>query len=169
MTIQPETALLLMDDSATAIVYLDNLANVSVAPVGNAGPAGPVGPKGGLLEAVAAETIAAGQPVAIGESGGQLYLARADVLAKAAVAGLATAAIGTGFAGEVSTDSLTLSDWSAAVGASALVPGLVYFLSTIPGQLTSAAPALPGEAVSRVGQAIDAQTMLLDLDQPVFL
>ena len=49
-------------------------------------------------------------------------------------------------------------------GLSSLVPGTVYFLSEIAGQITAIAPTADGSVVQRIGIAKDSTTLMLTID-----
>jgi len=49
-------------------------------------------------------------------------------------------------------------------GFGSLVPGLVYYVSTTPGQLTSTAPTANGSVVQKVGVAKTATVLMLSVD-----
>ena len=49
-------------------------------------------------------------------------------------------------------------------GLSSLVPGAVYFLSEIAGQITAIAPTASGAVAQRIGIAKDSTTLMLTID-----
>lgn len=116
------------------------------------------------VEAVASGDMAAGTPVAIDRSTGQLIAADAAFKPAAFVAGLLSAAVVAGFVGSAAQDRLTLADWSAIAGTARLSPGVPYFLA-VGGGLTAAAPA--SACVAMVGTALDSATLLIDPQPPI--
>ncbi len=108
---------------------------------------------------VAADAIAAaGLPLAISRATGQALLARADTYTRAFVAGLADGGVAAGFAVGVAGGLITLTDWSAVIGAAQLQPGSTYYLAAT-GGLSTTAPTLPGQCIVVVGLAIDPFTL----------
>jgi hypothetical protein len=118
------------------------------------------------VEAVAAANLAAGMPVAIDRTSGQLVAADAAFKPRAFVAGLLAAAVTSGFVGSAMTDRLMLTDWSAATGATQLAVGLPYFLAA-GGGLTTTPPA--SACITIVGKAISPTTMLINPQPPIQL
>ena len=47
-----------------------------------------------------------------------------------------------------------------------LTPGALYYLDTTPGAISLTAPAMAGEVVQNVGQALSTTVLLLDIDRP---
>lgn len=135
---------------------------------------GTMGSKHGALSSVTnlcAVNIAAGQPVYADPVSGQFKLANAAALASSPVVGLLEATTAATFVGTADQLSLTLANWTATVGASALTKGAIYYLGTSPGTLTTVAPTTPGQCVVRVGTAAlaDGQTLALAAQQPILL
>lgn len=130
-----------------------------------AGPPGPVGPQGPAGEAFfwepeAASDLAPGQPIAINGTG-QGRLADATDSTRPAL-GLTTETTATGMGARVQVAGpLTLTDWTAAVGAAALTPGATYYLDDQTGKLTTSPPAGAGRLLQVVGRALTADTMLV--------
>lgn len=112
-------------------------------------------------------SVQPGLPVYV-KADGHGDLAAADALGTAAVAGLALNAASTGASASVQTGGLySLSDWSAAVGAVALVSGAAYWLGASPGSLTTSPPT--SGALTLVGRAVSATTLDLDILPPIRL
>jgi hypothetical protein len=112
---------------------------------------------------VAAEPIAAGQPIVIG-SDGLARRARADDSMRSAVAGLASATVASGFATSPLIGLVTLADWSAVIGTTDLTAGSVYWLASGgPGLLTTTAATAAGLACVRIGIAISHRTLSVEL------
>lgn len=139
-------------------------------PVGPAGPAGPPGPGSDpLFSIVAAEDLAAGQPVYVAPILGQLKLATAAVFAASSVAGLAQVATLATFATPLATTTLALTDWTAITGVAVLTKGARYFLGLTPGTLSIVAPAIPGQSSASIGIAISTTQLKINPSPPILL
>lgn len=58
--------------------------------------------------------------------------------------------------------SLTQEEWNQVTGGiSGLTPGVAYYLSTVPGMLTTTPPSLSGTYVVEVGRSVSATAMLV--------
>ena len=134
-----------------------------------AGPPGPPGPPAAVAQVVCGENIPQGAPVYVSLSDGQLYCARADVWTKARVIGVARAAAVSGTVCVVEGMSLTMLDWSAVIGATALSPGAIYFLGLTPGTLVTTRPAASGQASAIVGIASGPTTLTITKTSPILL
>ena len=121
------------------------------------------------LAIVAAVNVAAGQPVYVDLTFGQLKLASSSEFASSTVAGLAQATTLATFAAPVATATLTLLDWTAVVGTAALAKGQRYFLGTTPGTLSLLAPSLPGQSVVSVGLALSTTQLEITPTVPILL
>lgn len=65
---------------------------------------------------------------------------------------------------------LTTAQWDAVTGlVGGLVPGVDYYLDLITGQVTTTAPIIDGQSVTRIGEALNSTTMLVNPEPPVFL
>lgn len=133
---------------------------------GHQGPPGPPGPAGSQqfweAENASGATIQAGQPVWVAP-GGVAQLASAADNTKPA-AGLAAASVASSVSGDYQTAGhLTLANWTAATGATNLTPGAYYWLSATAGQLTTTPPAGSGRSLQRVGQALSASTLAIQI------
>ena len=124
---------------------------------------------GAGLAVVAAVAVAAGQPIYVDPTSGQLKLASAATFPASIVAGLVQAATLATFAAPVATTTLTLSDWTAAVGSVALAKGARYFLGTTPGTLALTAPTTPGQSVVSVGIALSTTQLEIAPTSPILL
>ena len=122
-----------------------------------------------LLTIVAAVSLSAGQPVYVDSTSGQLKLASAVALASSMVAGLIQSATLATFAAPLATTTLTLSDWTAIIGAASLTKGSRYFLDVTPGTLTTLAPATPGQSVVSVGIALSTTQLKIAPTPPILL
>lgn len=121
------------------------------------------------LEAEAVENVATGMPV-YGVAGlAQVGLARSDTPAKSRVVGIAAVGADTGFTVVYAAGGrITLEDWTAAVGAATLTPSSVYFLADT-GGITDTAPTAVGKKVTEIGQAVEANTLALNIKRPILL
>lgn len=73
-------------------------------------------------------------------------------------------------AGVIADGRLTRADWSAVMGAAALVSGERYYLSAVQaGQLRPVCPSTPGATVVALGQALDPQTIEVEINRIVRL
>lgn len=61
----------------------------------------------------------------------------------------------------VKSGMLTISDWTAIVGAATLTAGDVYYVSATAGQLTTTAPDTAGDYVHVAGVAVSTTTLLV--------
>ena len=82
------------------------------------------------------------------------------------VVGLANAETSGGQAVGMTVDGqLSLTDWTAVVGAIDLVPGARYYLSARdPGQLVLSCPSGVGTSVVSVGQALSERTLEVEIN-----
>lgn len=109
------------------------------------------------------EVLQAGQPVFVAGDG-TLHLSSAAAGAnRATVDGFARAATPIGQSAQVENHQITLADWTAVTGAAGLVPGTRYYLDATPGKLTATAPTAAGAAVIRVGVALSAQVLSIEI------
>jgi hypothetical protein len=113
-------------------------------------------------------------------AGMAVYLFSADSVKRAeanaagtarAIALCKDASIAAGSSGEFYVwGELSLTDWTAVVGATTLTAGSVYYLDpATPGKLTATAPSTVGQLVVEVGLAVDTATLLIDIKSPVLL
>lgn len=136
-----------------------------------------IGARVALLEAVtpdfysgeAVEAIYAGMPLYGSYGATSVGLARADTPAKARAVGVAKDNAASGFAVEYMADGrLTLVDWTAAAGASALTPNAVYYLAET-GGITAVAPTAVGCHVVEIGRAVSETVLDVEIKRPVLL
>jgi hypothetical protein len=102
------------------------------------------------------------------KSNGNVDKAKADAVATTKVLGLVwETSISAAAAGNIQTDGIiTVSDWTAIIGAASLTPGSIYYLSgATAGQLTATAPSTAGHYVLPVGMAISTTEMNILTDQ----
>lgn len=151
-------------------------AAAALAPAGTSPPPpavatiiGPPGNDGGvtIIEALASVTMPRGTPVAISRANGAFIPAIASLKSSAFVIGLLSVDATSQFIGRAVTSELVLADWTAITGAAALLPGQIYFLGA-GGGLTTVPPG-PPNCVARVGEAIDARTLLISPQPPIQL
>jgi hypothetical protein len=114
--------------------------------------------------------VTAGQVVRV-QANTHLILAQADSLVGADATGIVITDAGSGFAAKFATaGQLTLTDWTAITGSALLTPGTTYFLDPdSPGVLTSIPPALPGQVVIALGEALSTVTFSISLGSPILL
>ena len=114
-------------------------------------------------------TIRRGQWVAIDESGSGVVLANAEDNSRPAV-GVMSADTSVGATQNVVTDEVfTLTDWSNITGMTTLQGGLVYFLDTRSGYMTTIAPDTTGEVAQLLGRAISSTQFDIEIQQAVLL
>jgi len=111
------------------------------------------------------------------EVGSVVYITDTDQLAKAHTSATITEASAIGFAtsntlannlASYNTDGyITKQNWTSVAGATALIPGVRYYLSDIPGKITST-PPITGFSVG-VGQAIYPDTLDIEIAQVIIL
>jgi hypothetical protein len=139
-------------------------------PTGATGPQGPAGSGGNSTDAKqAVQNFAAGQ-VAQATSSSTYDLASAASINNAAALGVATAAVTAGSAVTISTGFVTVTDWTVATGATSLTPKATYYLSaTAAGNMTTTAPSASGQCVTKIGVAVNPQTMLVEIEKPYLI
>ena len=156
-----------------------DVATGATGPDGATGATGPTGASG--LDDVTKTNDNVGSivicsPVYV-KTDGDIDLAQADNVATAEVLGLvAISTIATGATGPIRFGGImtaTIGEWDAALGATGpvgLIPGSVYFLdAATAGLLTAAGPTGTGEYLERVGQAISATELKLQIMPPIRL
>lgn len=115
------------------------------------------------------ETGRRGQVVAIHSSGSGVHLASAADDSRNAV-GLWAEDVPVGASQNVVTDEVfTMPDWTNVIGSAQLQGGSVYFLSTVPGRLTTTAPSVDGQVAQQVGRAISATALELECREAILL
>jgi hypothetical protein len=121
-----------------------------------------------ILEVTADGIVLAGQAIYI-KSSGHAAVADADVSStEASVAGIAVSGGGGITSGPLlyRTDGhIYLEDWTDATGSADLTPGAPYYLSTTAGYITSTPPTGDGEWVVKVGRAINARLLDIELGE----
>jgi hypothetical protein len=118
---------------------------------------------------VAGQNIQLGAPVYLSRLTNKIMIADSSVYQSSFVIGYVVSAVLLGFAVEVKTGSLTLTDWSAITGSVQLDIGALYFLS-LNGLLSTAKPTQPTDAaIILVGQATSATTMFYKPTLPLQL
>jgi hypothetical protein len=126
-----------------------------------------------LVNRTFTSAAAIGQPVYT-DGAGSVDLAQANAQGTIRVSGLATAATAAAASGDVAVDgvlSASTGEWDAIAGTTGgLTPGANYFLdAATAGQLTETAPTTPGEFVVRVGHALSATELEIEIQQPIKL
>lgn len=89
-------------------------------------------------------------------------LASAAALETATVCGLASGDNEFKFGGTIER-----TDWTPVVGTTLLEPGATYYLSTVPGKLSTVAPSGDGQWVVAVGLAITHRVLSIEIEQPI--
>ena len=117
-----------------------------------------------------AGTIYAGMAVAIHASGIGVIKAQADSIGTRSV-GLAIADKAPTFAATIRTGGvLTLSDWTNVIGSVNLSAFAVYYLDeSTAGMLTTTAPTSATQIVQRIGTAVSATSLDIEVEQPILL
>lgn len=115
------------------------------------------------------ETGRRGQAVAIHPSGAGVHLASAADDLRNAV-GLWSEDVLVGASQNVVTDEVfTMPDWTNVIGSPQLQGGQTYFLSTVPGRMTTTAPTVNGQVAQQVGRAISATALELECREAILL
>ena len=117
---------------------------------------------------VSSTAMTAGIPVAVSRANGQLLPARADAKVFAFVAGVLREDVAAGFATIPSRGAVTLSDWTASTGSSALAAGQPYFLDAAGGLTLSPDRSLV-TCIARVGTATSTTTLVVRPFDPLQL
>ena len=116
-----------------------------------------------------ADAIVKGMAVYI-SSAGKVKKAKADAVGTRDVIALClTDSVAAGQSGSMQTDGqITIADWTAVIGAAALVAGSLYYLSeATSGKLTATPPATG--SVVEIGIAISTVMMDINIKQPILL
>ena len=109
-----------------------------------------------VANVVAGMDIGAGMPVYISRATNKLMLGDSSTYLSSLIVGYTAEPVSNGFAVDVRSGMLTLSDWSAIAGSVSLQLGTLYFLAN-GGGLTLTPPSLPTDAASVVmGKAVSA-------------
>lgn len=116
-------------------------------------------------------TIAAGSPISL--SGSQALLGNASSQAASVVDGVASAAAAPTLTVTAIYDgpiTLTTAQWDARTGQSGgLSAGAVYYLGASPGTLTTTPPSAVGLSIVKLGRALNATTLLVEIERPILL
>jgi len=102
---------------------------------------------------------------------GHVNLARADAEGTTQVVGLAQADYTVGQACNYITEGrIERTDWTIIAGTTDLSIGATYFLDpNTAGHITTMAPTTAGQFVVRVGRAVDARTLDIEIELPILL
>ena len=122
---------------------------------------------GAEVTIVSSATLAAGTPVTVSRSTGQIVKSDAASKPTSFVVGLLKTAVTATFAGTVSTNELILADWTAVTGTASLSPGQLYFLAA-GGGLTTTPPLSPNN-LAQVGEAANTTTLIIAPQTPIQL
>jgi len=128
-----------------------------------------VGAEGLLLEATAGADIVQGQPVHL-NGGGELVPAFAAD-SRFQVIGISTESVVSGETCKYNPDGrVGRADWTPITGSTLLEPGKRYYLSPDDvGQLTTVAPADPGQFLVKVGRAASTSVLDIEIGQSILL
>ena len=102
---------------------------------------------------------------------GTAGLAKGDATGTSRCIGLvADATIANAAIGNIAVAGpLTVADWTAIIGSTALTPGAPYFVSdATAGLLTATAPTASGHFTHQVGYALTATTMMIEVAPTVW-
>lgn len=102
---------------------------------------------------------------------GHVDLAKADADSTAQVVGLSQADYTVGQACNYLTEGrIERTDWTIIAGTTDLSIGATYFLDpNTEGHITTTAPTTAGQFVVRVGRAVDARTLDIEIELPILL
>ena len=102
---------------------------------------------------------------------GHVNLAKADAGGTTQVVGLAQADYTVGQACNYLTEGrIERTDWTIVAGTADLSIGATYFLDpSAAGHITTTAPTTAGQFVVRVGRAVDARTLDIEIELPILL
>lgn len=114
---------------------------------------------------IASAAIAAGQPVVVLAVPPGAQPASSVGLSSAYVEGLATSAVASGYPVSIQRETLALPDWTAVVGTAQLAIGRDYFLA-LNGTLSLLPDVTTGHCTVKVGRAVNATTLILDISPP---
>lgn len=119
--------------------------------------------EGLAMTQVSAEPLKAGQPVFVGTNGTLYIASAASGLNRGIIDGFARADTAAGQPCQIEDRHLILADWTQVVGTTDLVPGTRYYLDTPLGKLAAAAPSGAGVFMIRVGVALNARTLRIQI------
>jgi hypothetical protein len=132
-------------------------------------PVPPVEPTSEIYTAETDDTVVAGQPVYV-KATGHAALAGATSSVLSEVVGFAvTTADPSEVLSYITEGKLTLTDWTAVVGSAVLVPGSIYYLSIVTGQISDTPPSVTGQYVVRTGRATSTLTLDIEIEPSVRL
>ena len=112
------------------------------------------------------DNILAGQAVYVKSNG---HLALADSSTNGILSGIALTSANTGFICTfIASGELSLTDWSSSTGSSSLSVGNSYYLGAS-GAITTTAPTSSGNFVVKLGTAISAQVLQINIEDKILL
>lgn len=115
------------------------------------------------------ETIIAGQPIYVKQNG-KLRLASAANNIESQVIGIALESREQGYSITYSAfGTVTLLDWTIAIGSVNLVSGCNYFLDNMRGRITNIAPITSASYLVYVGRAISSNILVLNIQPKIQL
>lgn len=156
-------------DTVADAIYGPKSGGAWGSPTSLVGPQGEPGTASSEFEGENKDTVSivAGGAVTIHNSGVGVRRANAGTAGRECV-GLAIAATAVGLSATVRTAGLiTLANWTAVVGSVTLAPMTPYYLGTTAGTLTTTAPTAAGQRVQQVGVAVAADTLVIQILQPI--
>jgi hypothetical protein len=124
----------------------------------------------GYQTAEAGSTIKVGNPLYIAGDG-RVYLAQANTAGQSQAVCLSLSDVVPGQACTYITEGyVERLDWTEIAGTVNLTMGATYFLNpSLAGRITSTAPSTVGQYVVRIGRAINATTLDIEIELPILL
>jgi hypothetical protein len=126
--------------------------------------------EGEYYEGEADVAILMGQPVYT-KSNGHVDLAQANAAGVCQVSGISQNSVGATYSCHyISEGEISQDDWTNIAGTISLTAGATYFLDpSLPGRITSTPPSMVGHYVVRVGRAVNATTLDIEIELPILL
>jgi hypothetical protein len=124
---------------------------------------------GSQHSAEAGAIIKIGYPLYL--SGGLVYPAQSNAAGTTQVVGVSINDVAAGISCSYITEgSITRSNWTDIAGTVGLSSGATYFLDpTTAGRITTTAPTTAGQYVVRIGRAVNATTLDVEIELPILL
>jgi hypothetical protein len=116
------------------------------------------------------EAILIGQPVYT-KADGHVALAQANASGVCQVSGIARNSVGATYTCQYDSDTdISQDDWTDVAGTVSLTPGMTYYLDPdTAGHITVTPPFTAGQYVVRVGRAVSATTLDIEIELPILL
>lgn len=146
-----------------------NPATIVVQIPGLQGPPGPAGSGGGgsssTFETInkVGLTLVDGQAVATHSTGAGVVLANSSNASLVCIGLVETGGANLASCTIQTEGPFELADWTPIIGSTSLAAKTVYYLDVTSGKLTATAPSTVGQIVQRIGVAIDAQTLNIQI------